>query len=70
MPIYEFRCQDCGERFEKLCFSARDEKDARCPRCGSTRTSKEFSSFACGLGGGGLGFGSCGSGRPGGFGFG
>ncbi len=62
MPIYEFRCEDCGERFEKLCFGYREEQDLRCPRCGSSRVRKEFSTFACGLGDGGFGFGSCGGG--------
>ncbi|QJA05975.1 zinc ribbon domain-containing protein [Thermosulfurimonas marina] len=69
MPIYEFRCEHCGERFEKLCLTSRDERETRCPRCGSSRVKREFSTFACTLGGGGLGFGSCGSGGTG-FGFG
>ncbi len=70
MPIYEFRCEDCGDRFEKLCFSPRDEEEAHCPRCGSHRVRREFSTFACGFGGGGsFGFGSCGTGGHG-FGFG
>ncbi|OAQ20513.1 FmdB family zinc ribbon protein [Thermosulfurimonas dismutans] len=70
MPIYEFRCEDCGEKFEKLCFGLRDEREINCPRCGSHRVRKELSSFACGLGGSGsFGFGSCGS-RGHGFGFG
>ncbi|HFC97058.1 MAG TPA: zinc ribbon domain-containing protein [Thermosulfurimonas dismutans] len=68
MPIYEFRCDDCGERFEKLCLSSRDEQETRCPRCGSPRVRREFSTFACSLGGG-FGFGSCGTGGHG-FGFG
>jgi len=69
MPIYEFRCEDCGERFEKLCFSSADENKTRCPRCGSSRVRREFSTFACGIGGGSFGFGSCGTGGHG-FGFG
>jgi len=70
MPIYEFRCEDCGARFEKLCFSPRDEREITCPRCRSHRVRKELSSFACGFGNAGsFGFGSCGSGGHG-FGFG
>jgi putative FmdB family regulatory protein len=32
MPIYEYRCRDCGERFEEL--TAADAADPACPRCG------------------------------------
>lgn len=35
MPIYEFRCTNCGQVFEKL-FIAKDEKvDLSCPYCKS-----------------------------------
>lgn len=33
MPLYEYQCQQCGHRFEKIqSFSAPDEK--ACPNCG------------------------------------
>lgn len=33
MPLYEYRCVQCGERFELLrSFGERDE-EAECPRC-------------------------------------
>ena len=33
MPIYEYKCQSCGERYEKLQkFS--DSPCRKCPRCG------------------------------------
>lgn len=32
MPLYEYRCKDCGHQFEKIqSFSAPDEKE--CPIC-------------------------------------
>lgn len=32
MPLYEYRCKDCGHQFEKIqSFSAPDEKE--CPVC-------------------------------------
>jgi len=31
MPIYEFRCEDCGEEFETLVLSSKEE--VRCPQC-------------------------------------
>jgi putative FmdB family regulatory protein len=32
MPIYEYRCGNCGERFEEL--TAADAAAPTCPRCG------------------------------------
>ena len=41
MPIYEYRCKECGERIEVL---IRSEKDLpSCPNCGSTRMEKLIS---------------------------
>lgn len=33
MPIYEFRCMDCGHVFEKIFLSSDEEADLRCPEC-------------------------------------
>jgi putative FmdB family regulatory protein len=33
VPIYEFECEECGERFEELVLGERPE--ASCPACGS-----------------------------------
>ncbi len=49
MPIYEFECRQCGNRFSQFFrrMSSSDEKlDATCPRCGSTDTQRIVSSFA------------------------
>jgi putative FmdB family regulatory protein len=46
MPIYEYRCEECGERFEKLVRRAEPDEPVRCPRCGAVETRKQFSSFA------------------------
>ena len=32
MPIYEFECEDCGERFEELVAA---DASASCPACGA-----------------------------------
>jgi len=46
VPIYEYRCQDCQSRFERLTsFSERDRSQV-CPSCESQRTSVQVSSFA------------------------
>ena len=33
MPIFEFRCLDCGELFEKLFINSNEEVDIECPEC-------------------------------------
>jgi putative FmdB family regulatory protein len=33
MPIYEFRCTDCGEEFELDCHMDEREEKAVCPKC-------------------------------------
>lgn len=33
MPIYEFRCAECGHIFEKLIFESSEEADMSCPEC-------------------------------------
>ncbi|MEX2108079.1 MAG: zinc ribbon domain-containing protein [Solirubrobacterales bacterium] len=41
MPIYEFECDACGDRFEEL-VSSEAAKPA-CAHCGSARTHRLFS---------------------------
>ncbi len=36
MPVYEFECEQCGDRFEELAPS--DTQSFPCPACGSDRT--------------------------------
>ncbi|MFQ5584175.1 MAG: zinc ribbon domain-containing protein [Calditrichia bacterium] len=45
MPIFEYRCSECGEKFETLVFSSSSE-DVECPACGSTPPEKLISMFA------------------------
>ena len=49
MPIYEYICQECQERFEKLIRQPQSTlAGPHCPRCDSTRTERVMSSFAQG----------------------
>jgi putative FmdB family regulatory protein len=41
MPVYEFECEECGERFEELTSS--DTRSLKCPRCASHRTRRLLS---------------------------
>ena len=46
MPIYEYRCQDCGTKFEKLVRRSTDVATLECPSCGKQRLDQELSTFA------------------------
>jgi putative FmdB family regulatory protein len=43
MPIYEYKCNDCSEDFEKLVSGT--NPDVSCPKCGSKNIKKKFSLF-------------------------
>ncbi len=45
MPIYEYRCGDCGCRFSKLVLRPSGASSLSCPRCNSGNISRLFSSF-------------------------
>lgn len=46
MPIFEYQCNTCKNRFEVLQRSNDDKKRYNCPECGTTDTSKRLSAFA------------------------
>jgi putative FmdB family regulatory protein len=46
MPIYEYRCDDCGTKFEKLVRRAAETAELTCPECGQPHLSQELSRFA------------------------
>lgn len=59
VPIYEYRCKDCGSVTEILEGVGGTSKRPRCGSCGSTDVAKMFSSFAPVIAGGGAGERSC-----------
>jgi putative FmdB family regulatory protein len=69
MPIYEYRCLDCGTTFEKILPLNTDSTD--CLKCHSTRLERLLSSFAVQSGASesfesaSQGCGTCGAPRPG-----
>jgi putative FmdB family regulatory protein len=44
MPIYEYKCKDCGKRIEILQKSQSQTDLLNCPYCGSTQMEKLLSS--------------------------
>jgi putative FmdB family regulatory protein len=49
MPLYEYVCIDCENRFETLVLSS--DETVRCPVCDSDRLEKVMSPFALAVGG-------------------
>jgi putative FmdB family regulatory protein len=45
VPIYEFECRSCGQRFEELVGShvARETAEVRCPECGAAEPERLIS---------------------------
>jgi len=44
MPIFEYLCDDCGTRFEKLV--RRSDDQVLCPQCGESHLTTQFSTFS------------------------
>lgn len=45
MPIYEYRCLECGEKFEKLVRFSTPVSEIKCPKCGGREVEKLISNF-------------------------
>jgi len=44
MPIYEYLCEDCGAKFEKLVLKPATDV-VTCPKCGKERLTQQISQF-------------------------
>jgi putative FmdB family regulatory protein len=61
MPIYEYRCESCETRFEKLRPMREAEAPTDCPRCGHVVAKKQMSVCCMSVSGGSsAGAGACG----------
>ncbi len=49
MPVYEFQCATCGERFEIVCGHAELGEAAVCPGCGGREVKQVFGGFTVGI---------------------
>jgi putative FmdB family regulatory protein len=45
MPIYEYQCAECGERFEVRQSMGADGSKLKCPKCQAPNPQKRISSF-------------------------
>jgi len=48
MPMYEYRCLECGRRFEQLRKMQDADRDLICPQCRSLEVERMLSTFATG----------------------
>ena len=55
MPIFEFRCIECGDTFEKLFINSSEKVEIACPNCHSESLERVVSrtNYAMGAGPGG-----------------
>lgn len=51
MPIFEYSCESCGTRFEKLLRRPTETDGLECPSCGDHHLRQELSTFAAHNGG-------------------
>ena len=51
MPIYEYECLACGEKFELRRGINRSDSEIKCPRCGAANPRRIFSMFSTTSGG-------------------
>ena len=69
MPIFEYACDDCGTKFEKLIRRSGEADGIECPSCGHKHLTTQYSTFAARAGKaktaaepvGGCGSGMCGA---------
>ena len=45
MPIYEYKCEECGENFDFLAKRLSQKPEA-CPHCGAKTFKKQLSTFS------------------------
>jgi len=48
MPIYEYECEKCGERFELRRSVSDSDSEIRCPKCETENPQRVFSMFTAG----------------------
>ncbi|MEJ2086139.1 MAG: zinc ribbon domain-containing protein [Acidobacteriota bacterium] len=50
MPLYEYQCESCSQRFEVLQRMGDGCEGVTCPECGGDRVRKQLSTFASSTG--------------------
>ncbi len=60
MPIYEYRCKECGHVFSRLQRVGAPGDGIPCPECGSASSERLLSTFASASSSGSHGTSTCG----------
>ena len=45
MPVYEYECTNCGEKFELRRSMSDNDSNIKCPRCGKGQPKRVLSTF-------------------------
>jgi putative FmdB family regulatory protein len=48
MPIYSYKCKDCGEQFDLLVGMTAEKAQLKCSKCNSKNIEKVISTFSVG----------------------
>ncbi len=49
MPIFEYRCENCGSKYDVLHKSSVKQEEVTCPKCNSTKSKKLLSTFSASI---------------------
>lgn len=52
MPIYEYKCDSCGNQYEQIRRMSEADSGLACPQCNSEAIRRQLSSFATSSGSG------------------
>jgi len=50
MPVFEYKCSGCGNKFDVYHKSSGNMEEVVCPKCNSKESKKLFSTFAASVG--------------------
>ncbi len=65
MPVFEYKCTDCNNKFEVLHKSSANQEEVTCPSCNSLKNKKLFSAFSASVESTSFSGGSCAAGNCG-----
>jgi len=46
MPIYEYKCKNCGDKFELKLGVFHNKNEEKCPKCGGQNIERVFSAIS------------------------
>ena len=55
MPLYEYKCRQCGSEFELLRRISDSDDEVTCPLCGAQESDRQISASSCSTGAAGYG---------------